>query len=119
MTFTSIRILRRLTLPATLLAACSGAQAATPEAPLGRLFFSPAERARLEQPPARAVRAKPPPRLDGIITRSEGPPTLFLDGKATPGDASRVRMRDSSALVTTPDGRTHRLRVGIPPASPP
>ncbi len=115
MTFTSIRIL----LPLTLLAGGASVQATTQSAPLGRLFFSPAERTRLEQPPVRTISTTPPPRLDGIITRSEGPPTLFLDGKATPADASRVRMRDSSALVTTPDGRTHRLRVGIPPTSPP
>ncbi|MBN9698221.1 MAG: hypothetical protein J0L85_20730 [Zoogloea sp.] len=115
MTNKSIRKL----LSITLLAACSSAQAAAPAPPLGRLFFSPAERTHLEQPPARTVKATPPPRLDGIITRSEGPPTLFLDGQATPSDAARVRMRDSSALVTTPDGRTHRLRVGIPPASSP
>lgn len=111
MPYTSIRIL----LPITLLVACPGVRAE----PLGRLFFTPAERVRMEQPLNRAESPSPPPRLDGIITRSEGPPTLFLDGKATPGEASRIRLRDSSALVTTADGRTHRLRVGTPPASPP
>ncbi|KAB2965841.1 hypothetical protein [Zoogloea sp.] len=111
MTFRSIRLLA----PLPLLAACTCLQAE----PLGRLFFSPAERTHLEQPQPRAGSASPPPRLDGIITRSEGPPTLFLDGEATPGEVSRIRMRDSSALVTTPDGRTHRLRVGSPPPSRP
>lgn len=115
MPYTSIRILLPITLPIILLTACPGAQGE----PLGRLFFTPAERTRMEQPLTRADVPSPPPRLDGIITRSEGPPILFLDGKATPGDASRIRMRDNSALATTADGRTHRLRVGSPPASPP
>jgi hypothetical protein len=48
--------------------------------PLGRLFFSPAERLHLNRQQAAPRPPAPPPRLDGIITRSEGAPTLFLDG---------------------------------------
>lgn len=82
--------------------------------PLGRLFLTPAERqhATRPAPPAKPV---PPPRLDGMITRSDGPPVIFLDGKAArvaPGD---VRIGDATARVTGADGRVHRLRVGDPP----
>jgi len=83
--------------------------------PLGRLFFTPAERTRLDQrvEPERPV--VPPPRLDGIITRSAGRPTLFLDGQATAAGSRQVRIGEASAEVTGADGRSHRLRVGAPP----
>ena len=80
--------------------------------PLGRLFHTPAARARLDQPPPRDTAPAPPPRLDGIITRSDGQPVIFLDGQATPADARQIRMNEASALVTGPDGRHHRLHVG-------
>lgn len=86
--------------------------------PLGRLFHTPAARARLDQPPPQPVAAPaPPPRLDGIITRSDGQPVIFLDGQATPADARQIRMDEASALVTGPDGRRHRLQVGVPTVS--
>ncbi|HOY02481.1 hypothetical protein [Zoogloea sp.] len=56
-----------------------------------------------------------PPRLDGIITRSAGNPTLFLDGQATAAHSGQVRMGDATARVAARDGRWHRLRVGDPP----
>jgi hypothetical protein len=82
--------------------------------PLGRLFLSPAERARIDRPPADTP-APPPPRLDGIVTRSAGRPMLFLDGQATLADPHRVHIEDATARVTGPDGRQHRLRVGDSP----
>lgn len=83
---------------------------------LGRLFLTPADRARLDQPPPPPAAAPaPPPRLDGIITRSGGRPVIFLDGQATPADGNQIRMRDASARVTTPDGQRHHLRVGDSP----
>ncbi|HRH72197.1 hypothetical protein [Zoogloea sp.] len=84
--------------------------------PIGRLFFSPAERVGTEQ---RLVVSPPPaapPRLDGIITRSAGNPTLFLDGQATAAHPEQVRMGDATARVAARDGRWHRLRVGDPPS---
>jgi len=82
---------------------------------LGRLFFTPAERTRLDLPPKPQAPPAPPPRLDGIITRSAGAPTLFLDGEAQPVDPREVRIDDATARITGPDGRRHRLRVGDPP----
>ena len=95
-------------------------QASRAEA-LGRLFFTPAERARIDHPPKVEPPPVPPPRLDGIITRSAGAPTLFLDGQATLANPRQVNAGDGTARIKGPDGRSHRLRVGDPPpeASPP
>lgn len=111
MTYTSIRAGLALLalLPVTSLQA----------APLGRLFFSPAERQHLDRQQAAPRPPAPPPRLDGIITRSDGAPTLFLDGQATVVRPGQVRIRDASAQVSTADGRQHRLRVGVPPPDAP
>jgi len=89
-------------------------QASRAEA-LGRLFFTPAERARIDHPPKVEPPPVPPPRLDGIITRSAGRPVIFIDGQATPADTRQVRINDASARVITPDGRHHLLRVGDSP----
>lgn len=83
--------------------------------PIGRLFFSPAERISLNRPHPVALPPAPPPRLDGIITRSAGNPTLFLDGQAAAARPDQVRMADASARIAASDGRWHRLRVGDPP----
>lgn len=99
---------------ALLLALSLAGEAACAEA-LGRLFFTPAERARLDQPPRDEAPAAPPPRLDGIITRSAGSPTLFLNGRAIAATPAQIRIQDGSARVVTEDGRTLQLRVGAPP----
>ena len=81
---------------------------------LGRLFFTPAERTRLDLPPKPQAPPAPPPRLDGIITRSAGRPTVFVDGRASGADPRQVRIDDATARITGADGRAHRLRVGAP-----
>lgn len=94
-----------------ILLAATGLQAE----PLGRLFFSPAERISINRHEAATARPPaPPPRLDGFIVRSAGTPTLFLDGQATPARPGQIRISDASARVTGADGRQHRLRVGAP-----
>ena len=55
----------------------------------------------------------------GIITRSAGAPTLFLDGQATLANPRQVSAGDSTAHIKGPDGRSHRLRVGDPPPEAP
>jgi len=112
MTYTSIRTCLVL----LILSAATTLQAE----PLGRLFFSPAERRPAGQQHADAPPPpQPPPRLDGIITRSAGAPTLFLDGQASAARPEQVRIEDASALVRSADGRRHRLRVGVPPPDAP
>lgn len=87
--------------------------------PLGRLFFTPAERHRIDRPVRSPEPPAPPPRLDGIVTRSAGRPTVFLDGEAIHADARQIRIDTATARVTGPDGRSHRLRVGDPPPDTP
>ena len=99
-----------LLLPATL-------QPCRAEA-LGRLFFTPAERAAIDHPPATRATAAPPPRLDGIVSPRSGTPTLFVDGRARPAIPQQIRLDEASAEVPGPDGRRHRLRVGAPPDAP-
>ena len=86
--------------------------------PLGRLFFSPAERALIDRPGSLRPPPAPPPRLDGIVSPSRGAPTLFLDGQARPASPRQIHLGDASAEVVGPDGRLHRLRVGAPPDAP-
>mgnify|MGYP006968200145 CR=1 FL=1 len=83
--------------------------------PLGRLFFTPAERHRIDRPVRSPEPPAPPPRLDGIVSPSRGAPTLFLDGQAHPAKPQQIHLGDSTADVRSTDGRLHRLRVGDPP----
>lgn len=85
---------------------------------LGRLFFSPAERQRIDHERHPPTRTEPPPRLDGFIIRSEGAPTLFLDGKAVPASPRQIHPQDASVSLTGSDGRKHRLQVGNPSPTP-
>lgn len=84
--------------------------------PLGRLFFSPAERQQIDRELRKASPTPPAPlpRLDGLITRSDGPPVLLLDGKVVPASPRQIHAQDASVNVTTADGRIHRLQVGNP-----
>ncbi len=85
---------------------------------LGRLFFSATERAQLDRRQQEDHPALPPPSLDGIITRSAGTPTLFLDGKAARAQPGQIHMRQGSARVTGADGKVHHLTVGDRPPEP-
>ena len=67
---------------------------------LGRLFYTPAQRAQLENARARnltqraspkqpqAIRAPAPLRFDGVVIRSDGKSTRWIDGKAEVGASS-------------------------------
>lgn len=68
---------------------------------LGRLFFTPEQRAamdarrkaRVPDKPAAAAVASPTTRLDGYVRRSRGPSTVWVDGEsvdARPGAEGRV-----------------------------
>lgn len=74
---------------------CGSGFAATssPDLP-GRLFYTPAQRAQLEAARARNVTevragspdaAPPPVRFDGVVIRSDGTSTRWVDGKAQLG----------------------------------
>ena len=104
-------------LPLALLLLATALQPCRAEA-LGRLFFTPAERAAIDRPPGPRATPAPPPRLDGIVSPRSGMPTLFLDGQARPASPRQIHLGDASAEVVGPDGRLHRLRVGAPPDAP-
>jgi hypothetical protein len=85
-----------------MLALCLGSIGTSLAAPAdpGRLFFTPAQRAQLEDARARNVtppgpgqqaadRAPAPLRYDGLVIRSDGKTTRWIDGKA---------QRDGSAV---------------------
>jgi hypothetical protein len=100
---------------------------------LGRLFYTPEERAALEEARRRNIRAeeqaaeaskkaKPDgPRtvtLNGVVRRSDGESAIWVNGKPVENETSdgmRVRLTPDQAGVTVHDmekGRTVRLKVG-------
>ena len=113
---TALFIAHLTALLTAVLATLPLADRASAAEPLGRLFFTPAERALLNRQSDAEAPPAPPPRLDGIITRSDGPPTLFVDGRARLADPRQVHIDEARAEVSGADGRRHRPRVGDPPA---
>ena len=115
-----------------LIALALAAPASLAAEPLGRLFFTPAQRAELDAarreknriPPAAepGQRAALPERVtyDGMVRRSDGRSTVWInnraidDGKAAGGlpAASRVRPDGSVRLVIPESGRPIDLKVG-------
>lgn len=80
----------------------SGFAAPSPPDLPGRLFYTPAERAQLEQ--ARARHAAPrtpgmrtespaPLRYDGVVIRSDGRSTHWVDGRAQLGPAEAAGLK--------------------------
>ena len=100
---------------------------------LGRLFYTPEQRAALEEARRRNIRAeeqaaeaskKPKPdgprtvTLNGVMRRSDGESVIWVNGKAVENeinDGMRVRLTPDQSGVTVHDtekGRTVRLKVG-------
>jgi len=116
--------MKRLAPLALLLALLSAGPAAAQQ--LGRLFFTPEQRAaldarraaRLPDKPA-AVAESPTTRVDGYVKRSSGKSTVWVDGKAMPEGLQikglRVQRGSDPTRVTVTvgeDGRRIVLRVG-------
>lgn len=124
--------MRRLILAIALsgLSAAGSAQ----EAPLGRLFLTPEQRAALDNARRNKIRAEavvaagskkpkaPPSRsvtINGVVSRSDGESTIWVNGHATEGetrDGMRVVIApgsNASVVVREPDRGKHvRLKVG-------
>ena len=111
--------------PLALLLALLPAGPAAAQA-LGRLFFTPEQRAaldarraaRLPDKPA-AVAESPTTRVDGYVKRSSGKSTVWVDGEAMPEglqiEGLRVQRGNDPTRVTVTvgeDGRRIVLRVG-------
>jgi hypothetical protein len=112
----------------------SGAGAASAQDALGRLFFTPAQRAQIDEARRRPAApepvreavvapAQPQPQslsVDGIVRRNDGQATVWVNRKPTaaPEQAGAVRIgpvRDASdgADLRLPDGgRRVRIKVG-------
>jgi len=71
---------------------------------LGRLFFTPDQRAALDarrrarvpDRPAAVVVAAPVTRLDGYVERSGGPSTVWINGESVPDNAPEAPRIDSA-----------------------
>lgn len=120
--------------PAVVCVVSVAPAAAAPTPPLGKLFFTPAERAALDAQRRAAARPTPAPqaaaapvpvaprslRIDGVVTRSDGPTAVWINGEPLrpEGRAHGVRIeRPADAtqpvVVRLPDGgRRVPVRVG-------
>jgi hypothetical protein len=123
-------------LAAALLGLLVGTGGARAQQPLGRLFFTPEERARLDASrkealanaarpkaasPAEGQRPAPSARvltLDGIVQRSDGETTVWVNGKPVsprgsgPAVAPGSIAADTAGLMLPESGRRVRLKVG-------
>ena len=93
----------------------------------GRLFFTPEQRAALDarrkarvpdKPAAAPVVASPTTRLDGYVTRSDGRPTVWVNGESLQdGSAEALRVdpkRGGEERVRVPVG-DGGARIGLKP----
>ena len=116
--------MKRLLLPVLLACLLHAGPAAAQQ--LGRLFYSPEQRAaldarraaRLPDKPAAATES-PTTRVDGYVRRSSGKSTVWVDGEPLPEglqlEGLRVRRGNDPTKVTVSvgeDGRRVELRVG-------
>jgi len=94
---------------------------------VGRLFFTPDQRANLDQrrkarvpdKPAAATVVSPVTRVDGYVKRSAGPPTVWINGESVPENAPEAPRidggRDPSGSVSISvgeSGKRMRLKPG-------
>jgi hypothetical protein len=88
---------------------------------VGRLFFTPEQRAALDarrkarvpDKPAASVVASPITRVDGFVTRSSGPSTVWVNGEPLPeGAADAPRIGPRVSVPVGEGGRRATLRPG-------
>jgi hypothetical protein len=97
---------------------------ATQAQELGRLFFTPDQRASLDarrkarvpDKPAAAAVAAPVTRVDGYVSRSSGPSTVWINGESVPENAPEAPRidtgRNSSGSVSISVGESgSRVRL--------
>ena len=108
-------------LPVLIAAALGSVATACVSQEVGRLFFTPEQRAALDarrrarvpDKPAAVVVASPTTRVDGFVQRSGGPSTVWVNGEPLsegPGDAPRIGPRVS--VPVGEGGRRANLRPG-------
>lgn len=119
--------MRRAPLLVVLACGLLGAAATASAEDLGRLFFTPEQRAALEarrkarlpDKPATPVIESPVTRIDGYVQRSAGRSTVWVNGEAVPQgtqpEGTRVYPGSDPAQVGVSvgeSGRRFELRVG-------
>lgn len=102
----------RRTLALLLLVLAGPAQAGAE--PLGRIFFTPERRAALDRQRQAALRpgmSRPTETsqgvIDGVVLRSSGRHTTWVDGHPVSGDGS-LTARPAGAFPIAPEGATAR-----------
>jgi len=106
----------------------AGASTATAQE-LGRLFFTPQQRAELDarrkarvpdKPAAATAIESPRTRLDGYVKRSDGESTVWLNGQPVPAGSgsneARIhtsRDRPDTVAVEAGDGKKRRIRLRV------
>ena len=102
-----------------LLALCAAALPGHTLADPGRLFFTPAQRAQLEQMRARPATRDavsrpdyiPPVRFDGVVVRSDGKSTRWVNGRAQVGTAGPGGLKPGQIRA---DGKTYEAYQVLP-----
>jgi hypothetical protein len=90
---------------------------------LGRLFFTPEQRAALDarrtarvpDKPAAAPVASPVTRIDGYVKRSRGPATIWMNGESLPEggpEAPRIGVDAEVSISVGEGGGRVRLKPG-------
>ena len=116
--------MRAATALAAMLAGLLGAAGAEAQE-LGRLFFTPEQRAALDarrkarvpdKPAAAAQVEQPQTRVDGAVRRSGGKSTVWVNGEAIPenpkADGARVQQKGSVSIPLGEGAQRYELRVG-------
>ncbi|MEW6120727.1 MAG: hypothetical protein AB1593_11635 [Pseudomonadota bacterium] len=92
----------------------------------GRLFYTPAQRAQLESTRARGTRPAPtdgparqtvpPLRYDGVVIRSDGRTTRWVDGRPQVGPSGVAGLKPGQVRA---GGKIYEPYQVLPPPSPP
>lgn len=93
------------------------AQAQDADAGLGRLFHSSQQRSILDELRRRNAQINPEQQaesisLQGIVRRSDGASTVWINGRAHHDRAPVAALGQRSARVFVGDGKTRELKVG-------
>ncbi|MBL8445938.1 MAG: hypothetical protein JNJ44_00835 [Zoogloeaceae bacterium] len=86
------------------------------ESPLGRLFYTPAERRQLDEMRRLGPRTNAAPRsalrLDGLVRHPDGRTTVWINGEPAPAHDVQPQRAPGKAAIRTGSGKGLILGVG-------